>query len=222
MWMAHRLASSRSTTKYASAASCRVKLVHTWKHILYHPTSRAISWTKCEKGSLWIWRSIHFWNQQISQRATISSQYLWCFLPLLAFRNSFWGALPPVVGLSFLWAGSSLSDIDGPTSTAIWANCQVGNDSGDLPTSPNFSASAILPSVSFGVIRPSILGTRGSWHWGFLRMGMHLCPHFHFLWLPLLPLPQCNLYSSHTGKENQPIRSQSSFARVTWHLFWIH
>ena len=149
--MVHRLTSSGS----------RVKMVHTWKCILYHPTSRAISWTKCEKGNLWIRRSVLFLNQQISWRATIPGQYLWGFFTLLAFRNSFWGALPPTVSLSFLLAGSSLPDIDGPASATIWANFWVGDGSSNLPISPNFSASVILFSISLGVRGVSTSGTGG-------------------------------------------------------------
>ena len=145
--MAHRLSFSRSPTKYASPASCRVEVVHIWKHISY-PTSRAISQTKCEKGSLQTRRSILFRNWQISWRATVPGQYLWDFFTLPAFWNSFQGAFPPMVSLSFLQAGSSPPDIDGPASAAIWANCWVGDDSSDLPTSPSLSDSSILLSNS--------------------------------------------------------------------------
>ena len=100
-WMVHRLASSKSLTKYASAASCRVKMAHTWKCMSYHPTSRAILQTKCEKGSLQNKRSVLFWNWWISQRATVPGQYLWGFFTFPAHRNSFWGSLPPTVGKSF-------------------------------------------------------------------------------------------------------------------------
>ena len=37
-WIVQRLVSSRSTTKYASAASCRVRMMHTWKCMSYFPT----------------------------------------------------------------------------------------------------------------------------------------------------------------------------------------
>ena len=154
-WMTYRLAYSKSPTKYASAASCRVKMVCTWKHILYHPTSRAISQTRCEKSNLQMRGSVLFWNQQISQRATIPGQYLWGLFTFLALRNSFQGALPPMVSWSLLLPGSSPPNVDGPASAAIWANCQVSDDSGDLPTSSNFSASALLLSISFGVEGPT-------------------------------------------------------------------
>ena len=53
-----------------------------------------------------------------------------------------------MVGWSFFLAGSSPPDVDGPTSTAIWDNCQVGSDGGALPTSSSHSASAILFIIS--------------------------------------------------------------------------
>ena len=151
MWIVHKLVFSRSPTKYDSAASCRVKMAHTCKHMSLCPTSRAISWTKHKKGSLQIRRLVLFWNWQISQRATVPSQYLWGFFTFPAYRNSFWGALPPTVSWSFLLAGSCLPDADGPASTAIWANCWVGNDSGNIPTSSNFSASTFLLSLLPGI-----------------------------------------------------------------------
>ena len=152
--MAQRLVSSMGPTTYASAASCRHMMVLPWKHKSYLPTSRAISWTKCEKGSSLMRSSVLFWNCWISQRATVPGQYFLVFLTLPAWRNSFWGTLPPTVGWSFL-AGSSLPSIDGLASTAIWANCQVSNYEGDLPTSSSclassthFSASSICFSTS--------------------------------------------------------------------------
>ena len=159
-WMAHRLASSKSPTKYASAASCRVKMVCTWKSISYHPTSMVISRNRCEKGNIWIRRSVLFWNWQILWRATIPGSYLGDFFTLPAFRNSFQGAMPPVVGLSFLLTTSSPPDIDGLASAATRDNCRVGDDSGNLPTSPYFSASALLLFISLGVggPPPQVLG----------------------------------------------------------------
>ena len=132
--MAQRLASSMRPTIYASAASCRHIIVLPWKCRSYLPTSRAISWTNCKKGSFWIRSSVLFWNCQISRRATVPGQYFLVFFTFPAWRNSFLGALPPMVGWSFLLTVSSLPNVDGPASSAIWANCQVGNDEGDLPT----------------------------------------------------------------------------------------
>ena len=105
--MAQRLASSMRLTKYASAASCRHIMLLPWKHRLYLPTSRAISQTSHEKGSILIRSLVLFWKCQISQRATVPGQYFLVFLTLPAQRNSFQGALPPMVGQSFLWTGSS-------------------------------------------------------------------------------------------------------------------
>ena len=150
-WIAQRLASSRSPTKYASAASCiYIYMVHAWKCMLYFPTSRAILQTRCEKGSLHIRRFILFWKCWIFCRATVPSQYLWGFFTLPTFRNSFWEALPPTVGQSFLLTGSSPS-IDGPASAAIWAKCWVGDKPHDLHTSPTFSASSTFLSSSLWV-----------------------------------------------------------------------
>ena len=64
------------------------------------------------------------------------------------FLLKFQKVLPPMVGWNFLQAGSSLPDIDGPASAAIWANCWVGDDPGDLPTSYNCSASMTLLLIS--------------------------------------------------------------------------
>ena len=111
-------------TTYASTASCRHIMALPWKHKSYLPTSRAISQTSHEKGSFLISSGL-FWNCQISQRATGPDWYFLVFLTLPAWRNSFWGALPPMVGQSFLLTGSS-PEADGLASTAIWANYQVG------------------------------------------------------------------------------------------------
>ena len=137
-----RLASSRSPTKYASAASCRVNMAHAWKCRSYVPTSRAILWTSCEMGIFQIRSSVLIWKQQILQRATVPSQYFMGLFTFPAFRNSFLGALPPTVGQNFLLAGSSPPEMDGLTSTAIWSHCQVGDDSGDLPASLRLSTSS--------------------------------------------------------------------------------
>ena len=106
-WIAQRLVSSRSPTRYASTASCRHKMAHACNHKSYLPTSRAISLTSHEKGIFQIRSPVLFWNWQISQRATVPSWYFWGFFTWPALRNSFWGVLPPMVGLCFLLAGSS-------------------------------------------------------------------------------------------------------------------
>ena len=126
--MVQRLASSMRPTTYASAASCRHMMVLSWKHKSYLPSSRAILWTKCKKGSFLMRSSVLSWNCQISWRATVPGWYFLVFLTLPAWRNSFQGALPPTVGWSFLLTGFSLPSVDGLASTAIRANCQVGDD----------------------------------------------------------------------------------------------
>ena len=82
-----------------------------------------------------------------------------------SLENSFWGALPPMVGQSFLWTGSS-PEADGPASAAIWANCQVGNDDGDLPTSSSHLASSTCLSAS-STSSPPPLWVRAFW-WGWV------------------------------------------------------
>ena len=142
-------------TTYASAASCRHIMVLPWKHNL--PTSRAISRTSHEKGSFLIRSSVLFWNCQISQRATVPGWYFLVFLTLPTWRNSLWGALPPTVGQSFLLTDSS-SKSDGLASAAIWANCQVGADDGDLPTSSSHLASSTHFSASSNLFSSSLAG----------------------------------------------------------------
>ena len=136
------------TTTYASAVSCRHMMVLPWKCKSHLPTSRAILQTNHEKGSFLMRSSVLFWNCWISQRATVPGQYFLVFFTFPAWRNSFWGALPPMVGQSFLLTGSSLLESDGPASTAIWANCQVGNNDGDLPTSSSCLVSSTCLSAS--------------------------------------------------------------------------
>ena len=135
-------------TIYTSAASCRHIIALPWKHKSYLPTSRAILQTYCKKRSFQISSSVLFWNCQISQRATVPGWYFLVFLTLPAWRNSFQGALPPMVSWSFLLAGSSLPDVDGPTSITIWANCWVSDDEGNLPTPSSCCASTILLIIS--------------------------------------------------------------------------
>ena len=129
-WMVHRLVSSKRDTKNASAASCRHMMALPWKHMSVLPTSWVISWTSREKGSFQIRISVLFWYRRISWRATVPGRYFLVFFTFPAFRNSFCGALPPMVGWSFLQAGSS-PEADGLASAAIWANCWVGDDDGN-------------------------------------------------------------------------------------------
>ena len=192
----------------------RHKMVCAWKCRSHLPTSRVTSWTSHEKCNFQIRSSVLFWNWWISCRTTVSSWYFWGFQTFPALRNSFHGALPPMVGQSFLLAGSSLPNIDALAYTAIWANCWVGDDSGDLPTSPSCSFSMIL-FVGAGVHQCwEFLGLHMHLHsdldllifqywgvnqgWGFLCfcMGLGIC-----LYPPLSPAPLawCYLYSCHAG-----------------------
>ena len=67
------------------------------------------------------------------------------------------GALPPMVGQSFLQTGSS-PKADGLASAAIWANGQVGDDDGDLPTSSSHLASSTHLSASSTIFSTSLAG----------------------------------------------------------------
>ena len=144
-------------TKNASAASCKHIMALPWKCISVLPTARAISQTSLEKGSFLMRSSVLFWNCQISQRATVPGQYFLVFFTFPTLRNSFWGALPPTVGWSFLLAGSS-PKTDSPVSTAIWAHCQVGDNDGDLPTSSSSLASSTCLSASSTIFSTSLMG----------------------------------------------------------------
>ena len=62
-----------------------------------------------------------------------------------AWKNSCWGALLPTVGWNFLLTGSSLPDIDGPASIAIWANVGLAMMTGIFPHPP---ASLLPPPTS--------------------------------------------------------------------------
>ena len=155
--MVQRLVSSMRPTKNAYAASCRHIMALPWKHISVLPTAWAISQTSHEKGSFLIRSSVLFWNCQISWRATVPGWYFLVFFTFPALRNSFWGALPPMVGQSFLFTGSS-PETDGLASAAIWASCQVGNDDGDWPTSSSHLASSTCLSASSTIFSTSLTG----------------------------------------------------------------
>ena len=154
--MVQRLASSMRLTIYASAASCRHIMALPWKHRSVLPTWRAISQTSHEKGSFLTRSSELFLNHQISWRATVPGWYFLVFLTFLALRNSFWGALPPMVGQSFFLTSSS-PEADGPASAAIWANCWVDNNDGDLPTSSSCLASSTHLSASSSLFSSSLM-----------------------------------------------------------------
>ena len=85
-------------------------------------------------------------------------QYFLVFFTLPAWRNSFQEALPPSVGQSFLLTGSSLPKSDGLASTAIWANCWVGDDDRDLPTSSSHLTSSTCLSASSNFFSSSLMG----------------------------------------------------------------
>ena len=89
-----------------------------------------------------------FWNWWISWRATVPGWYLQGFFTFLAFKNSFLGALPPTIGQSFFLASSSPPDVNGQAFVAILANCWVGDNSGDLPTSTRLLTPNLLLSTS--------------------------------------------------------------------------
>ena len=84
-------------------------------------------------------------------------RYLLVFFSFPPLRNSFHGALPPMVGRSFL-RGDSSPETDGPASAAIWANCRVGDDDGDLPTPSSLLASSTRPFISSNVCSTSLAG----------------------------------------------------------------
>ena len=184
-------------TTYASAASCRHIMALPWKCKSYLPTSRAISWTSHEKRSFLIRSSVLFWNCQISQRATVPGQYFLGFLTLPAWRNSFQGALPPMVGQSFPLTGSS-PKADGLASAANWANCQVGNDNGDLPTSSSHLASSTCLSSSSNLFSSSLTGegflAGNGWCTG--EVGLLPFSAIPSFWLPLVGGPTCPLLLS--------------------------
>ena len=183
------------------------------------PTSWATAWTSCMKGSFQMRSSVLCWNQWISQRATVPIQYFWGLFTFPAFRNSFQLALPPTVGQSFLLAGSSPPNMDCQASTAIWANCQVGDNSSNLPIFPSFSASWLLLSSFLWVGVSSISGTGGvNQCRGFLGFHMDLGPHFDPSASLFLPLPWCHFGSCHAGMGEKPANQkpeQSCKSNVT-------
>ena len=77
-WMAHRLASSNSLTRYASAASWRHSIAADWnrRSVL---KSWAISLTNLWKGNFRMSSAEVFWKWWMSCRATVPALYLWGF-----------------------------------------------------------------------------------------------------------------------------------------------
>ena len=77
-WMAHRLASSNSQTRYASAASWRHSIAADWnrRSVL---KSWAISLTNLWKGNFRMSSAVVFWKWRMSCRAAVPALYLWGF-----------------------------------------------------------------------------------------------------------------------------------------------
>ena len=94
---------------YSASLEMQVIFAHFKGYLMDYP----------QEGELLNRSSVLFWNCQISQRATVPGQYFLVFLTIPASRNSFWGALPPMVGCSFLLTVSSLPSVDGQASAAI-------------------------------------------------------------------------------------------------------
>ena len=146
-------------TTYASTASCRHIMVLPWKCKSYLPTSRAFSWINHEKGSFLMRSSVLLWNctgsleEQLCQASISWSSLLYQPRGIPSRR-----ALPPTVGQSFLLTGYSLPKSDGPASAAIWANCWVGNNDGNLPTSSSHLASSTHFSASSILFPSSLMG----------------------------------------------------------------
>ena len=103
-WMAQRLVSSKTPTKYASQASWRAITAEDWnrRSVL---KSWAISRTNLWNGSFLRRSSVDFWYLLISRRATVPGRNLCGFLmappttPVFLaalVANCFRGALPPV------------------------------------------------------------------------------------------------------------------------------
>ena len=64
-------------------------------------------------------------------------------------------------GWSFLQAGSFPQNLDGLLSAAIWANCWVGDDDGDLCTFSTCPTSSFLHSISSALGGASLAGDGG-------------------------------------------------------------
>ena len=80
-WMAHRLASSNSRTRYASAASWRHSIATDWnrRSVL---KSWAISLTNLLKGNFRMSSAVVFWKWWMSCRTAVPALYLWGFTRL--------------------------------------------------------------------------------------------------------------------------------------------
>ena len=79
--MAHKFVSSKSPTKYASAASWRA--ANAWAVILASDLkSCTISLIRRQKGAFLISNSVLFWYLLISRSATVPGLNLWGFFPI--------------------------------------------------------------------------------------------------------------------------------------------
>ena len=97
------------------------------------------------------------WEMPDLPKSNCAGPVLPGLLDLTGLEKFLLGALPPMVGPSFLQTGSS-PKADGPASAAIWANCWVGNDDGDLPTSSSHLASSTNLSASSTIFSTSLVG----------------------------------------------------------------
>ena len=86
-WMAHRLASSNSLTRYASTTSWRHNIAADWnrRSVL---KSWAISLTNLWKGSFRMSSAEVFWKWRMSFRATVPALYLWGYTCLPCILTS--------------------------------------------------------------------------------------------------------------------------------------
>ena len=107
-WMAHKLASLNSLTRYASAASWRHSIAADWNHrsVL---KSWAISLTNLWKGSFRMSSAEVFWKWQMSCRATVPALYLWGFTCLPCILASWIFLFCSSVQSSMRWPSKVLS-----------------------------------------------------------------------------------------------------------------
>ena len=143
--------------------------------------------------------SVLFWNWHILPKSHSPWLVLLGLLQLSSCQEFLPGALPPAVGWSFFWAGSSPPDIKGLASVAIWANCWDSDNCGDLPASSSHSASATILLISSWSGGISLLELGVYWCRGPLRMalGCHSGPYLSNSFS--LPLPGHHLSSHHAG-----------------------
>jgi len=109
-WMAQRLVSSKSPTRYDSDAPCEARTADDW-NLRSFLNSERFSRQSLE-GSFLMRSSVLFWNLLISLRATVPGRNLWGFLTPPVEAETFFacfeaitflGALPPVFFLAVAW-----------------------------------------------------------------------------------------------------------------------